>query len=150
LAEAVMSCFIVLAATMIFASGMPLANNGQYKAEKANTALSLARKQIESIGSYAYANVRPDQIHAAGLLDNETLVNLRTVMNYGSTDYMAYEWSNVDAGLTDSPNRMLPNSRAFMHIDQVDRHTRRVDVIVFYMDRNIPRYLKLSKTFVSL
>ncbi|MES1227726.1 MAG: hypothetical protein ABUL72_03590, partial [Armatimonadota bacterium] len=61
-----------------------------------------------------------------------------------------YEFSNVDLGSVDSASKLLPSSRAFLVIDQIDQNTKRVDVLVFWQEPGVPRFIKLSRLFVNL
>ena len=129
---------------------MPLANRGRFKAEKANIALSLAKKELESIQNYAFSNIRSDQLANAGLLESSTPVDIHTNLLYGPSGYKGYEFSNVDLGSYDSASNLLPKSRAFVVIDQLDQNSKRVDVLVFWQEPGVPRFIKLSRLFVNL
>lgn len=151
LLEAVVSMFTLLICALIFAGSVPIANKSRGKAQNANIALSLAKKQIETLKHLGYANMVPSQLSASGLIDSSTGKDLTATMLYpGATGTNSYEFTNADAGLVDNAGELLPNGRAFVRITDPILDVRQVEVFVFWTELGEMRFVKLAVRLANL
>lgn len=151
LIESVVSMFTLLVCALIFAGSVPIANKSRGKAQNANIALSLAKKQIETLKHLGYANMVPSQLKASGLIDSTTGKDLTAVMLYpGATGTNSYEFTASDAGLIDSAGDLLPNGRGFVRITDPSIDVRQVEVYVFWTELGESRFVKLAVRLANL
>jgi type II secretory pathway pseudopilin PulG len=151
LIEAVVSMFTLLMCALIFAGTIPIANKSRGKAQNANIALSLAKKQIETLKHLGYSNMVPSQLKAAGLIDSTTALNLTaTMLHPGATGLNSYEFTNADAGLVDHAGGLLPGGRSFVRITDPTLDVRQVEVYVFWQELGTPRFIKLGTRLANL
>lgn len=147
--ETMFAVFLALVAALIFSATIPTANVSRGKAEYVNSAVSLANKTAETIRSRGYPNTNPDRLLANGLIDNQTLVNI-SAYPFALTGEQAYEASNVDNALVDSPSKTLPNGKGFVRTEQVDLDLRRVTVIVAWQERSQWKSVRVSTLVANL
>ncbi len=148
--EATVAMFTLLVCALIFAGTIPIANKSRGKAQNANVALSLAKKQLETLKHLGYANNIPSQLKASALIDSVTPVNMNTAIYYGPPGTMGYEFSNADDGVNDSAKKLLPNGRSFVRITNVNIDLKQVEVVVFWTEGSNNRFVKLSTRIANL
>lgn len=150
LIETTVAMFTLLVAALIFASAIPVANRSRGKAQYANIALSQAQKQLETIHQLGFANANAAQLRAAGLIDNTTPVNIHHAVLYGPPGTTALESSLSEAGLVDNTAALLPRGRSFVRIVDVSLDVKRVEVLVFWAERNNMRFVKLATLVANM
>lgn len=150
LLEALIAAFTLLVCALIFAAAMPIANKSRGKAQYANTALSLAQKQIETLRHLGFANADAGQMKASGLIDSTTLTNLQTEMVYGDASDQGYEFTDCDVNASDSVGELLPHGRGFVMVKNDEIDLRRVEVIVFWVESDEYRFVKLTTYLAHL
>lgn len=149
LLEAMFAVFLALACALIFAATVPVANTTRGKAEFMNSAVSLAQKTAEVVRSGGYPNTQPDRLYANKLIDSLTEVSISSYP-FGSAGEKAYECSNIDNNLVDSPSRVLPNGKGFVQTSQVNIDLRQVTVIIAWQENSEWKSVRLSTLVANL
>lgn len=149
LLETMFAVFLALTCALIFAASAPVANVTRGKADHMNSAVSLAQKTAESIHSTGYPNATAERLLDNGLIDSGTAVNI-SGYPFGLSGETAYEATNIDSDMVDSPSKVLPGGRGFIKTEQVDLDLRRVTVIIAWQERSQWRSVRLSTLIANL
>lgn len=123
----------------IVAAAMPVATMSRTKADAANHAQALAQKEMEAARGLGYANLTGAQLFANGLVDDAN-----------GTAAGAWAFTNVDAGMSDSPGTALAQGTGLILVDQADVELRRVTVQVTWRERGATRSYTLSTLVANL
>jgi prepilin-type N-terminal cleavage/methylation domain-containing protein len=138
LIEVLFASFVALTCALIYAGTLPVGDRSRAKADFSNRALALAQKQIEGLRSID-PTLRPDQMLAAGLIDNVNPVGPDT-----------YSFTNVDNARFDNPARVLPSGTGRVTVRQVDLELREVVVNVGWRENGRDRSLRLATLVADL
>ena len=150
LLEAMMAIFTLLICTLIFAGTIPIANKSRGKAQYANIALSLAKKQMETLKHLGYSNADKNQLLAAGLIDTTVPVDMNAALMYSVPGTMGFEATKSDQGNVDSAKDLLPYGRSFVRITDISLDMREIEVVVFWAEGNNTRFVKLATQMANL
>ncbi|MCU0317004.1 MAG: hypothetical protein MUC92_10465 [Fimbriimonadaceae bacterium] len=141
--------FLALVCALLFSATMPIANASRVKADSLNTAVSIAQKQIERLRGSGYANLTPSQMHSQDLIDSQTLVNMGAE-GFGSSGEHGYEFSGVDAAISDNASRLLVGGRGFVKVTNPSLELRRVEVVVVWKEKNAWRVVRVGTMVANL
>ncbi len=148
--EAVVSMFVLLLCVLIYSASFPVANQSRAKTEQANIALSLAQRKIETIRSSGFANATPAQWLSTSLIQSTAPVDLNSALSYSRMTGQSYEFTTTENAVFDSPATTLHNGRGYISMDQVQPNQKDIHVIVFWQDRDVLRFVRLSTTLINL
>lgn len=119
LIEVLFGIFLISACATILAATVPVATSSRVSADWANRATSIAHTQLEQIRQLGYARLRADDLKAAELISSVTPVDTNT-----------YSFNAAEG---------LPSGSGTVKITQVDIDLRRVEVVVRYEVRGVPK-----------
>lgn len=139
LIEVMLASFMALCCALIFAATIPTSNNSRVRADLNNRATGLANKQIEAIRARGFGATTPTLLKDAGIIDSATAVATNT-----------YSFTNVDAGIVDSPATTLPNGIGRVTLENITTDLIRVRVQVTYSDRGTNRTVTVSTLVANL
>jgi len=118
---------------------MPVANTSRAKANNENKAMNLAQKQLETIRSVGYANITPDKLLQANLIDSTTPVAPN-----------AYSFTNTDNAALDNPGLVLTNGKGSVEIDDIAPNVRQVIITINWRERSKTRKAQLGTLVANL
>ena len=139
LIEVLFGIFLAGMCATILAATMPVANNSRLKANNQNAALSIAQKQVEVLRSIGYPNLTADRLYASGVIDSTTPL---------ATD--TYSFTNIDAGVYDSPSLKLPSGQGRLTIEQVGIDLRRVTIQLIWIESGRTKSVRLGTMVANL
>lgn len=137
--EVMLAVFLVACLAGVVAAAMPVATLSRTKADASNAASAIAQKEMEAVRGLGYANLTATALLAAGLVDSTT-----------PDASGAFPFTNVDAGVNDSPGTALTGGTGTILIEHVDTELRRVTVRVAWNERGKPRSYTLSTLVANL
>lgn len=149
LLETMFAVFLALICALIFSATIPIASITRGKAENMNSAVSLAQKTAELVRGGGYPNTLPSRLYDNNLIDSTTLQSIASY-SFATAGEQAYECSNVDNALVDSPSKVLPNGKGFIKSEQVDLDLRRVTVIIAWQERSKWKSVRISTLVANL
>jgi hypothetical protein len=134
-----MSVFLVASAATVFAVAMPVATVGRGKAKYQQRAVNFSNKQIELVRSMGYANINPQKLAAATVIDSDQPVASDT-----------YSCNTVDQAHGDRISDAVPNGNATLKIEQIDQELKRVTVKVTWQENQRSREFELGTLVANL
>lgn len=149
LIEAMFASFLALVCALIFSATIPVANLTRGKAENLNLATSLSQKMMERVRGEGYPNTTHQRLFDVGLADSTTLVSTATY-GCGPVGEQALQFTNIDAGIVDSPAKSLPDGRGFIYSTQVGADMRQVTIIVRWQERSGVKSVRLTSLVANL
>lgn len=139
LAEAMMAIMMLAVCALIFTATLPAAHNSRAKADNFNIATSLASKMLEEVRNIGYTNATATQLAASGLIDSATPV---------ATD--TYSFTNVDAGIVDSPASTLTSGVGRLVVEQIGIDLRRVTATVTWSEKGQTKTVSLATLLANV
>jgi hypothetical protein len=118
---------------------MPVATASRVRADMNNKATSLAQQQMEAIRGAGYANLAPDKLVTATLIDSTSPVSANK-----------YRFTNNANTQRDNPANILPAGKGYVTITQYSTDVKEVVVEVEYSDRGTTRTIRLATLVANL
>lgn len=130
---------MVTCAAAILASSMPVSTVARNKANYLNKAANFAQKEIELMKAQGYANLTPDKLDAADLIDNTTTVGDNT-----------YACNTTDSAVGDRVSDLLPTGTATVKVEQLDIELKRITVTVNWKEKGKNRSYAVASLVANI
>lgn len=141
--------FVSVTIALILAATMPVANAYRQKGQYLSVATSIGQQQLERCRAIGFGRLDATSLEGAGLLDNDTAVNLQT-LGLTSSAVTGYASSNVGSASFDSAAFMLPEGSSYVSIASLNSNNRQVTVTVSWKEKSQTRSVRLSTVVSNL